>query len=132
MSALTWMQGYILNFFNTGSLIFNDTSLLFHNFYTSIYPAVEAFTLPILPLYSSTLAITALLLLISLVAVCAWIYYIMMIDRKCSDIILWFLDIPIPYVTYLQANCNTFLKTHTPVKELVERGINFHDKNLYL
>ena len=43
----------------------------------------------------------------------------MMIDRKCSDIILWFLDIPITYVTYLQANCNTFLKTYTPVKELI-------------
>lgn len=40
MTALTWMQGYILNFFNSGSLIFNDTSLLLHNFYTSIYPAI--------------------------------------------------------------------------------------------
>jgi hypothetical protein len=62
----------------------------------------------------------------------AWSYYIMIIDKKCSDIILWFLDIPIPYVTYLQTNCNTYIKTHTPVKELIERGINFHDKNLYL
>jgi hypothetical protein len=73
-----------------------------------------------------------LLLSISLAVVGVWIYYIMAIDRKCSDIILWFLDIPIPYVTYLQANCNTFIKTHTPVKELIEKGINFHDKNLYL
>ena len=40
MSALTWMQGYILNYFNSGSLIFNDTSLLFYNFYNSIYPAI--------------------------------------------------------------------------------------------
>lgn len=56
----------------------------------------------------------------------------MKVDRKCSDIILWFLDIPIPYVTHLQVNCNTFIKSYLPVKELLEKGINFHDKNLYL
>lgn len=56
----------------------------------------------------------------------------MLIDKKCSDIILWFLDIPILYVTYLQNNCITYLKSHTPVDELLEKGINFHDKNLFL
>jgi hypothetical protein len=56
----------------------------------------------------------------------------MMIDKKCSDIILWFLDIPLTYITFLQNNCNTFIKSHINVKELIEKGINFHDKNLYL
>lgn len=61
-----------------------------------------------------------------------WIYNVMCIDKKCFDIILWFLDIPITYVTYLQANCSTFIKSYVQVKELMDKGINFHDKNLYL
>ena len=68
----------------------------------------------------------------ALLTVFIWIYVVMKVDRKCSDIILWFLDIPIPYVTHLQVNCNTFIKSYLPVKELLEKGINFHDKNLYL
>lgn len=50
------------------------------------------------------------------IVVAFWIYNIMKIDLKCFDIILWFLDIPVAYVSYLQVNCNTFLKTHIPVK----------------
>lgn len=46
LEALTWMQGYILNYFNEQSLTYNDTSLLLFNYYNNIYPAVEAFTLP--------------------------------------------------------------------------------------
>ena len=55
-----------------------------------------------------------------------------MIDVKCFDVILWFLDIPVAYVGYLQANCNTYIKSRVPVKQLIEKGINFHDRHLYL
>lgn len=66
------------------------------------------------------------------IVVGVWIYNAMIIDVKCFDIILWFLDIPVLYVGYLQANCNTYIKSHTPVNELIDKGINFHDRNLYL
>lgn len=88
--------------------------------------------MPITTTEKSTIIIFIILLCIAIAVVGIWTYYIMIIDKKCSDIILWFLDIPIPYVTYLQTNCNTYIKTQTPVKELIEKGINFHDKNLYL
>lgn len=61
-----------------------------------------------------------------------WIYYAIRIDIKCFDIILWFLDIPVAYVSYLQANCTTYIKSRVPVKELIDKGINFHDRNLYI
>lgn len=61
-----------------------------------------------------------------------WIYYAIIIDVKCFDIILWFLDIPVAYVCYLQANASTYIKSRVPVKELIDKGINFHDRNLYI
>ena len=70
--------------------------------------------------------------LLASIVVAIWIYYAMRIDVKCFDIILWFLDIPVPYVGYLQANCLTYIKSHIAVKELMEKGINFHDRHLYL
>ena len=69
---------------------------------------------------------------IASIVVSIWIYNAMIIDVKCFDIILWFLDIPVPYVNYLQSNCSTYIKSRIPVKELIEKGINFHDRNLYL
>ncbi len=115
-SGLIWMQGFILNYFDDQSLLSNQTELMFYNFYNSIYPAISQFELPIDASNNTTIIIFALLFFISLVIVILWTYYIMAIDRKCSDIILWFLDIPLTYITYLQANCNSYIKNHTPVK----------------
>ena len=115
-SGLIWMQGFILNYFNSNSLIFNQTDLMFYNYYTSIYPAISKFTLAVDASNKSTIIIFAVLMFISLVIVILWSYYIMAIDRKCSDIILWFLDIPLPYITHLQTNCISFIKNHTPVR----------------
>jgi hypothetical protein len=39
-SSLIWIQGLILNYFNSDSLIFQDTELLFFNYYTNVYPAL--------------------------------------------------------------------------------------------
>ena len=72
------------------------------------------------------------MLFLAAVTVAMWTYYAIAIDAKCFDIILWFLDIPVAYVTYLQANCSTYIKSRVPVKELIDKGINFHDRNLYL
>jgi len=82
--------------------------------------------------YGAIIACLVGVIVLGIGMVAIWIYNVMKIDKKCFDIILWFLDIPIAYVTYLQINCNTFLKSYLQVKELIERGINFHDKNLYL
>ena len=54
--------------------------------------------------------------LVASVVVGIWIYNAMIIDVKCFDVILWFLDIPVAYVGYLLANCNTYIKSRVPVK----------------
>lgn len=60
-----------------------------------------------------------------------WVYNIMKIDQKRFDIMIWFLDIPIDYVVYLENNCNRFIKNYISIKELEERGINMDDKEHY-
>jgi len=92
---------------------------MFYNYYNGVYPALEAFFIPFEVSYIPSIICLAAVGLVGIVMVGMWIYNVMCIDKKCFDIILWFLDIPIAYVTYLQANCNTFIKTHMPVKELI-------------
>ncbi len=36
---------------------------------------------------------------------------------------IWFLDIPIPYVTHLSSHCDKYLKEFIGVKELAQKGI---------
>ena len=54
-----------------------------------------------------------------------WIVIILQINKKKFDIMIWFLDIPIPYVKYLGSHCDRYLKSFLPCKELKEKGINF-------
>lgn len=75
--------------------------------------------------------ITVLVIINSLIMVLIWIFNIMKIDQKRFDIMIWFLDIPIDYVVYLENNCNRFIKNYIPIKELEERGINMDDKEHY-
>jgi ABC-type antimicrobial peptide transport system permease subunit len=129
--AMTMIQGNLVNVFKNSS-ISQRTDIMIRNYYESVYPVLTdyspAFGASVLPMM---LFLGAVLLLGSVVAG-VWIYNAMRIDVKCFDIILWFLDIPVAYVGYLQANCNTYIKSYTSVKELIEKGINFHDRNLYL
>jgi hypothetical protein len=39
-----------------------------------------------------------------------WVYISLLIDKKRYDIMIWFLDIPVNYVTYLGNHCDKFLK----------------------
>ena len=52
----------------------------------------------------------------TLIMVILWIYFIMRLDQKQFDIMIWFLDIPIDYVIYLQTNCVRFIKNYTTIK----------------
>lgn len=126
-----WIQGDIVNVFEKSTLAY-QLAQLYYNYFDSVLPILETFS----PQFTATTTPALLFLLgsilLSTLAVILWIYYAIVIDVKCFDIILWFLDIPVPYVCYLLNNCTTYIKNRTPVKELMEKGINFHDKNLYL
>lgn len=52
-----------------------------------------------------------------------WIYTRLQIDKKKSDILLWFLDIPISYVAYLGDNCDNYLKSFMSIKEVMNKGV---------
>lgn len=52
----------------------------------------------------------ALILIISISMIILWISVSLMIDKKRFDIMIWFLDIPIPYVSHLGAHCDKYLK----------------------
>lgn len=60
---------------------------------------------------------------ISLGFLAVWIYTRVEIDKKKSDILLWFLDIPIPYASYLGDHCDNYLKNFVSVKEVMNKGI---------
>jgi hypothetical protein len=52
-----------------------------------------------------------------------WIYIGLLIDKKRYDIMIWFLDIPVPYVTHLGSHCDKYLKEFATVKELTAKGV---------
>lgn len=54
--------------------------------------------------------------IISCTFLAIWLTICLKIDKKKSDILLWFLDIPISYVTYLGENCDNYLKTFMSIK----------------
>ena len=52
-----------------------------------------------------------------------WMFISLKIDKKRYDIMIWFLDIPIPYVTHLSHHCDLYLKQFTTLKELTLKGM---------
>ena len=67
--------------------------------------------------------LSAGVLLISLLMMSYWIYIGLLIDKKRYDIMIWFLDIPVPYVTHLGSHCDKYLKEFATVKELTAKGV---------
>ena len=63
-----------------------------------------------------TMVTMAVIALLSLAIVLAWVYVKLRIEKKRFDILIWFLDIPIPHVTYLCSRCDKYLKSFTGMK----------------
>lgn len=107
-----------------------NIDILYSNFIRNMLPVIEKMdyaettnlTMKIL-LYLSFL----FALLLSLIFLCTWVYTRLKIDKKKADILLWFLDIPIPYVSYLGENCDNYLKAFVSIKEVMNKGIKMED-----
>jgi hypothetical protein len=52
-----------------------------------------------------------------------WIYITLKMDKKRYDIMIWFLDIPVTYITHLGNHCEKYLKEFVSIKELTSKGI---------
>lgn len=48
--------------------------------------------------------------LITFLMIFFWIYICLLLEKKKYDIMIWFLDIPIPYVSHLLSHCDKYLK----------------------
>lgn len=64
---------------------------------------------------------------LAVLMMCYWIYIGLLIDKKRYDIMIWFLDIPVPYVAHLGNHCDKYLKEFATVKELTQRGISLEE-----
>lgn len=72
------------------------------------------------------------ILFLTLLMMLFWIYILLTIDKKRYDIMIWFLDIPIPYVAHLGTQCDLYLKQFIGIKELQKKGAPLDDEEDYL
>jgi len=80
------------------------------NYISSIYPAFLSYPTQISLRIEVTYILSSVVLVITLLMMAYWIYISLRIDKKRYDIMIWFLDIPIPYVAHLGNHCDKYLK----------------------
>lgn len=93
----------------SGSLTYTLQNV-YYNFVNYIY---DAFTLnPITVVFDilTPYMLFGLSVTSSIFMICFWIYICLLLEKKKYDIMIWFLDIPIPYVSHLLSHCDKYLK----------------------
>jgi hypothetical protein len=121
--AVIYMNSRLANFYSTkGSL--STIQMLFTDYIINFYPTFLQHPSDIetnrLTLYSLVTSVAAICLLM----MGYWIYTALVIDKKRYDIMIWFLDIPIPYVSHLSNHCDRYLKEFVSIKDWMKRGIS--------
>jgi hypothetical protein len=97
--------------------------LVFNNYFNSIYPAFLAYPTALPDNSRLSFIFAGAALGITCLMMTYWIFISLKIDKKRYDIMIWFLDIPIPYVSHLGSHCDLYLKQFVTVKELTQKGI---------
>ncbi len=88
----------------------NLINSVYNNYLNNIYPAFLNYPTNIEFDKFKAYIFTSLVFFISLFMMAFWIYIGLKIDKKRYDIMIWFLDIPVPYVSHLSNHCDKFLK----------------------
>jgi hypothetical protein len=96
---------------------------VFINYVNSIYPAFVNYPNELNLNISLSFIMGGIIFSLTASMMAFWIYISLKIDKKRYDIMIWFLDIPVPYVTHLGNHCDKYLKQFVPVKELIQKGI---------
>lgn len=86
------------------------------NYISNIYPAFLNYPTQISLNIEVTYILSSLVLLITILMMGYWIFISLKIDKKRYDIMIWFLDIPIPYVAHLGNHCDKYLKEFVSLK----------------
>ena len=97
--------------------------LVFNNYFNSIYPAFFRYPTIFDDLSYLSYVFGGAALAITCLMMTYWIFISLKVDKKRYDIMIWFLDIPIPYVTHLGNHCDLYLKQYMTVSELTQKGI---------
>ena len=93
------------------------------NYFNNIYPAFFRYPTYLPDKSSQSFIFAGTALAITCIMMAFWIFISLKIDKKRYDIMIWFLDIPIPYVAHLGNHCDLYLKQYVSVKELGQKGI---------
>jgi hypothetical protein len=101
----------------------STVNTVFNNYINSIYPAFLNYPTDLSINLAISWGLSGVVLFLALVMMGYWIYISLNIDKKRYDIMIWFLDIPVPYVAHLGNHCDKYLKEFVPVKELSQKGI---------
>lgn len=109
------LNSRLLSFFQFPSAHL-EISSIFLNYVSTIYPAFLNYPASVEVSLLLDYLLSAGVLLISLLMMGYWIYIGLLIDKKRYDIMIWFLDIPVPYVTHLGSHCDKYLKEFATVK----------------
>jgi hypothetical protein len=112
-----------MTYFQAPSSSSTALALVFINYINSIYPAFLNYPITLSINTSLSFIMGGVVLALTISMMLYWIYISLKIDKKRYDIMIWFLDIPIPYVTHLSSHCDKYLKEFIGVKELAQKGI---------
>ncbi len=96
---------------------------ILYNYINNIFPALEQNSQTILISLVFSYSLLAIAALLGVIMLTVWVYIMLLIDKKRYDIMIWFLDIPIPYVGFLGSHCDRYLKTFVGIKQLMEKGL---------
>ena len=102
----------------------NNLMLVLDNYFNNIYPAFFNYPTHVADASSLSFIFAGAALAITCIMMAYWVFISLKIDKKRYDIMIWFLDIPIPYVANLGSHCDLYLKQFVPINELAKKGIS--------
>jgi hypothetical protein len=124
--AVVLMNSRLLSYFESPQTP-RFVQTIFLNYISAIYPSFLNYPGSVTVDLIAELSLTGCVILIAILMMSYWVYIGLLIDKKRYDIMIWFLDIPVPYVAHLGNHCDKFLKEFVTVKELTQRGLKLED-----
>ena len=121
--SFIYMYSLLTDHFNENST--SNLDIVYTNYVKYFYPVLNEITSENITQTRDLYIMYGLSFFFGLIIYLVWICIRLEVDRKKFNILLWFLDIPIPYVTFLSEHCDRYLKNFVENKELIEKGINF-------
>lgn len=102
------MHSKLIEYYTTGNIYTLDN--VYYNFVNYIYEGFIKHVIKVMINRIPPYICIGIIVFFTLIMICYWIYISLQVDKKKYDIMIWFLDIPIPYVSHLSIHCDKYLK----------------------